>query len=464
MEEKLDFSLPEKIRKGNVAAKLSVVLLVVLVGLAAANLYVALVDRGRVPGAAAESISTEQAKQLATKLAQRNLYDRAAKVWQDYLLAGRLTDPERAKALFQIGGLLEKAERYAEAIEYYYRSEIAAKITELEPQISAHIKDCFERLGKFSALRYELIDRVSLKKDDQAGARIVAEIGAEKITEADLDAIIEGDIDNRLSTWAAFMTAEQLSEQKKQMLQQHQSPQAKQRYLQSWLAQEILYRQALQEKLADEPAVKRMLAEQARGILSQNLMNQQLAEKIHITETDLKTYYAANKDTYVEPAKAKISHILVADKDQANDLIKRIKEGQDFGELAKQFSVDESTKEKGGRVDTEVTKGSYVAGIGDAAELNEKIFAAQPPALLDAPFEAEKGWEIVSVEEKQPERQKAFEQVREEVMSTLLRQKQQDVQAEYVKQIMDKYNVIVHTTAFGPPADSQSGAEGGTGK
>jgi peptidyl-prolyl cis-trans isomerase C len=461
MEEKLDFSLPRKKGKGGFAGRLSVVLLVVLVGLAAANLYVALSPAGQVSVGTVGSVSAEQTKELATKLAQRNLYDRAAKVWQDYLSAERLTDAERAKALFQIGTLLEKAERYGEAIEYYYRSEIAADVKELERQISAHIKDCFERLGKFSALRYELIDRVSLKKEDEAGGKIVAEIGAEKITEADLDAIIESDIDNRLGAWSAFMTGDQLNEQKKQMLGQYQSPQAKQRYLQNWLTQEILYRQALQENLGDEPAVKRMLAEQARGILSQHQMNQQLAEKIHLTETDVQTYYSVNKDRYIEPAKAKISHILVDDEEQANDLIKRINEGEHFGVLAKEFSADEDTKEKGGLIDAEVVKGPYVAGIGDAGELNEKIFASDPPALLGEPFKTDKGWEIVHVHEKQPEQQKSFEQVREEVMSTLLRQKQQDVQAEYVKQIMDKYNVIVHTSAFGPPADSESATEGG---
>ena len=31
------------------------------------------------------------------------------------------------------------------------------------------------------------------------------------------------------------------------------------------------------------------------------MMNEQLASKIHITDTDLQTYYTANKDKYVEP-------------------------------------------------------------------------------------------------------------------------------------------------------------------
>ncbi|MHC4623394.1 MAG: peptidylprolyl isomerase [Planctomycetota bacterium] len=456
MEEKLDFSLPDKKRKRNASNTICILLLLIVTGLISANLFVALSPKQAVSEKTAKTLSAEQTRQLAAKLAQRNLYDRAAGVWQDYLSLGDLTDIERARAQFQIGTLLEKAGDYAAAIEHYYRSEIAAALDELEPQINAHIKDCFEKLGKFSALRYELMDRTSFKKSDQAGAAIVAEIGAEKITEADLAAIIENEIESRLSMWAAFMTDEQFNEQKKKMLEQYKAPDARQQYLQTWLSQEILYRQALEEQLMERPQVKSILNQQARGVLSQHIMNQQLAAKINITETDLQTYYAANKTSYIEPARAKISHILVDDRRQADDLLGRIANGEDFGKLAEEFSRDESTKQKAGKIDIEVGEGSYVAGIGDFPELNEKIFAADAATVLDEPFKTEKGWEIVRVEEKLPERQKTFDEVREQVMSTLLGRKRQDVQQDYIKQMMDKYNVIIHTSALTGKTESEA--------
>ena len=275
----------------------------------------------------------------------------------------------------------------------------------------------------------------------------MAEIGAEKITDADLGAIIESDIENQLSSMAAFLSDEQLREQKKKMLQQYKSADVRQKFLQGWLAQEILYRQALSEKLSEKEDVKKLLGELARRVLSQQLMNQQLADKINITEPDLETYYAANKDKYVEPAKATISHILVGEEEQAKDLIGRIKEGQDFADLAKEFSRDEGSKADGGKIDSDVTPGSHVAGIGYSRELNEKIFQAEPPALVAEPAKTEKGWEIVKVESKTAERQKGFDEVKQQVMSALLTRKRKDVQEEYIRQMMDKYNVIIHTSA-----------------
>ena len=458
MGEKLDFSLPEKKQRGSTAGALTVLLLLVVAGLAGANLYFALSpDKGaarRIPG----DLSAEQVRQLAAKLDQRNLHEQAAQVWQDYLATAELTGAERATALFQTAMSLEKAGCYGAAIEHYYRSEMAAPLDDLSSQINQHVKECFERLGKFSALRYELMDRTSFDAAQAAGAKVVAEIGAEKITEADLDAHIERSIENQLAPMEAFMSPEQVREQKNRLLEQYRDSQRKQEFLQSWLAQEILYRQALDEGLSEKPETKQMLADVTRGLLSQQLMNEKLASRINITETDVQTYYNANKDKYVAPARARIAHIRVAQEDEAAELLEKLADGADFAELAKEFSLDEGTKSGGGVITEDVVEGAYVSGIGDANEINAAIFAVESPKVLAQAFETDGGWEIVKVQEKHPARQLSFDEVRQQVMQELLGRKRQEVQGDYIKEMMDKYDVIVHTSVFAPTAQDSPAA------
>ena len=198
-----------------------------------------------------------------------------------------------------------------------------------------------------------------------------------------------------------------------------------------------------------------MVHDLTRQALSQQLMNEQLASKIHVTNSDLQTYYTANKDKYVEPQKAKISHILVKEEGQANDLLKRIKDGADFAIVAKESSLDEATKGNGGRIADDVLKGEQVPGIGDANEINAGIFAASALAVLEKPFKTPKGWEIVKVEEKQAQRPKSFDEVRQQVTMQLLRQKQEEVQHEYIKELMDKHQVVIHTSAFAPAQEEK---------
>lgn len=456
MAEKLDFSLPQKKSRSTLGGVFTVALLLIVAALAAANLVVTS-RRGRgQPAAVSGGLSAGQVKALAAKLAQRKLHEQSAAVWRDYLSSAGLTDIEQARVLFQIANAFEKAGRYADAIENYYRSEAMASLDELSAPINTHVKDCFERLGKFSSLRYEMMDRTSPSSTAPAGGKIVAEIGSEKITEADLDAAIERAVDSQLSGLAAFMTTEQLNEQKKRALEQHRTPQARQEFLQSWLAQEILYRQALEDGLGERPQTKRVLEDLARGVLSRELMNQKLASSVNITETDLRTYYTANTDKYVEPDRAKISHIRVGDETRANELLQRLDDGEEFAAVAREASDDESTKDAGGKIAGDVVPGSYVAGIGDANEINAAIFAAEAPALLDRPFKTDQGWEIVKVEEKSPPRQKGFEEVRQQVMTELLQRKRQEVQSDYVKELMDKHNVVIHTSVFAPASQGDS--------
>ncbi len=363
MEDKLDFSLPQKKTKKSFASFFTIILLLVLIGLVSIDVFKP-AGKSLSNGNSQTSMTPEQMKELASKLAQRNLYDRAVVLWQEYLANANLNDTERAKGLFQIATLYEKAKMYDEAIEYFYRSEISAKVTELESQINTHIKDCFEKLGNFSALRYELMDRTSFNKEEGAGSEVVAEIGPEKITQADLDALIEQAIDIQLTPLMSFMTAEQRNEQKQKLLEQYKTPSAKMQFLQSYLAQEILYRDALERELTKEPEVKNQIEEITRQVLSQQLMNKELAGKINITETDVQTYYQANKNKYIEAAK----------EDDPNS----------------------------------------------------------------AP------------------RQKTFDEVREQVTSELINSKSKDVQQAYIKQLMDKYNIIIHTSVLTPAAQDSN--------
>ena len=187
-EQKLDFSLPQGKRPGNPAIIVLVLLVIVLTALTAFNLYLTLSARQTISTVTTRGFPAKQAEELATKLAQRNLYDQAAKVWKEYLAGEKLTEAERAKVLFNIASLLEKAGLYADAVEYYYRSELTANRPELESSIKAGVENCLQKLGRFSALRYELMDRTSLKKGSGPEQKVVAEIGPEKITAADLDA------------------------------------------------------------------------------------------------------------------------------------------------------------------------------------------------------------------------------------------------------------------------------------
>ena len=77
MEGKLDFSLPEKKHKTSVTPIISVILLLVLIGLAVVN-FLRPSYQSPLSENSASFLSEKEVKALAAKLASRNLYTRAA--------------------------------------------------------------------------------------------------------------------------------------------------------------------------------------------------------------------------------------------------------------------------------------------------------------------------------------------------------------------------------------------------
>ena len=109
MADKLDFSLPQKKSPGSKIGPATLVLLLVLLALVSVHARLTVEMAKRMPRSVSSAgLSEERVKDLASKLAQRNLYPQAAAAWQEYLTSAQLTGPQQAQIHFQIGNLLDQ--------------------------------------------------------------------------------------------------------------------------------------------------------------------------------------------------------------------------------------------------------------------------------------------------------------------------------------------------------------------
>lgn len=98
-----------------------------------------------------------------------------------------------------------------------------------------------------------------------------------------------------------------------------------------------------------------------------------LQSQIEVTDEQVQTYFDENKANLGGSAEqVRASHILVADKELAEDLLAQLKNGADFAELAAEYGTD-ATNTRGGDLDF-FTRDAMVAEFSDAAfalEVNE---------------------------------------------------------------------------------------------
>ncbi|MBN1697566.1 MAG: hypothetical protein JW881_08645 [Spirochaetales bacterium] len=304
-DKKLDFSLPETKQKNSAAQLVMLILLAGILVVGTLNLvFVFFPPAGGKAADASNRLSAGKQKELALKLQKRGLHEAAAAAWEDYLAKAAIPDPERASIWYTIGKIRQEAGDYEGALTGYYMSEAVFQVEELIPEIGRRVQECIEALGKFAALRRELSERVGME-ESVSGDHVVAEIGPEKITKADLDGKIEQYVGLLISQYAAFMEPDALNKQKEELFKQFSGKDGRERMLNQYIIEEILYRKAREEQLAEKPEVRSLLKQTEKQLLAQQLLAKRIAERINITESDLKSYYEGNKGKYIQDGKQK---------------------------------------------------------------------------------------------------------------------------------------------------------------
>jgi peptidyl-prolyl cis-trans isomerase C len=173
------------------------------------------------------------------------------------------------------------------------------------------------------------------------------------------------------------------------------------------------------------------------------------AEKISITEEVAKQYYSENKNKFENSEQVRASHILItpdisdpnADpneakakaKAKAEDLLKQIKAGADFAELAKANSTCPSSA-KGGDLDF-FSRGMMVTPF-------EKVAFELKPGQISDVVETKFGFHIIKVTDHKDASVSSFEQVKDDLIKQLIQQKRSELAQEYIESLKDKAIIV----------------------
>jgi peptidyl-prolyl cis-trans isomerase D len=150
-----------------------------------------------------------------------------------------------------------------------------------------------------------------------------------------------------------------------------------------------------------------------------------VADTIQVTDAQVQDYYNSHKDEYRTPERVRARHILLSTankpKDevpkiqaQAEALLKQIKAGGDFAELAKKNSQDPGSAPKGGDLGW-VSRGQMVKNFEDA------VFTLKPNEISNV-VTTEYGFHIIQVLEKQPAHLQTLDEVKPAIVVTLKNQ------------------------------------------
>jgi len=181
------------------------------------------------------------------------------------------------------------------------------------------------------------------------------------------------------------------------------------------------------------------------GILTQRVIASEVGSHITIGKDEVAKYYNEHKKEFIRPEEVALREIEVSTegkkddelpdlKKKADTALKRIKDGEDFGEIAKRFS-DSSTAKQGGFL------GVYKRGEL-SKELEDIVFKMKKNELTDV-MDTKQGYLILQVLERYEEGEQPLAKVENEIMDHLYSGRMEPAMRNYLKTLREQSYVVI---------------------
>ena len=194
----------------------------------------------------------------------------------------------------------------------------------------------------------------------------------------------------------------------------------------SILAQEKLIEEAAKKaNIAQDPAVKALIAERKTEIYSAELVRKNAAAH-PLTDADLKKTYEEVKKQY-DPNEIKVRHILVKTEQEAKDIIKSLNAGGDFAAIAKEKSLDQGTAAQGGEIPFTNIRRIAIPGFAETA------MALNKGSLLPVPFHSALGYHVIQLQDKREVPLPSFDALKPQIQKLAAQRQAQQSMADRLR-------------------------------
>jgi peptidyl-prolyl cis-trans isomerase C len=181
-----------------------------------------------------------------------------------------------------------------------------------------------------------------------------------------------------------------------------------------------------------------------RDVAIRKLLDDQIGGKSTVSEKESRAYYDSKLESFKKPEQVRASHILIkvdpgadeAKKAEARTKIEslqaKLKKGDDFGALAKEYAEGPSGP-KGGDL------GFF--GRGQMVKPFEETAFSMKPGQVSGMVETRFGYHLIMVTERTPESTLSYEEVKDRLEQYLKQQKDQKAIAAYVETLKGKAKI-----------------------
>ncbi|MDD5504908.1 MAG: peptidyl-prolyl cis-trans isomerase [Candidatus Omnitrophica bacterium] len=199
--------------------------------------------------------------------------------------------------------------------------------------------------------------------------------------------------------------------------------------------EELLYDEAKRRKLLQDPDTKELINDAIKKILISRVIEDETRKTDPVSDDDVSAYYEQNKDKYAIPEMVRACHILTSTEEDAEAVKAELEKGSDFSVVANTYSKD-LTKDRGGDLGY-FKKGQMIPEFENAAFSLE---VGQTSGIVKTRF----GYHIIRLTDRKPASFRTFEEVKDDVMTSIIRDKQRQSFADFTKTLKDAARISLN--------------------
>jgi len=215
----------------------------------------------------------------------------------------------------------------------------------------------------------------------------------------------------------------------------------KKKFLDEIIVDEILYQEAVKNKIDKDPEVKNVIEQAKKKIIVAKYLKEKVDDSATVDDEEIKQYYNSHLDEFRTPEIFRASHILAETEGQAKEILKDFEEGANFEELARLKSIDQ-TAEKGGDL-------GYFAR-GQLYPEFEKAVSGLKKNELSNVFKTRFGYHIVKVTDVKPADIEKFEDVKNRIKETMLKSRRRARFNEMIERLKGSSRIVINEKMLEP--------------
>ncbi len=179
------------------------------------------------------------------------------------------------------------------------------------------------------------------------------------------------------------------------------------KFLIDYVMNELIVIEMKESRIEEDPMVVRALNVKREQFMVDKLYQDLIDKQTEVAPGEISAYYNDNLERFRRPEERRLGMILTGDRDRATEAYEKVKGGEPFDTVSTRYSIPE--------VSPQERKGDQFVTQGQSPELDPVGFALKDVGEVSEPFATSRGWTILKLKERRPERIVTMEDATQEI-------------------------------------------------